>query len=101
MRVYIKNMRMPKSCDCCSFANYEYQDCLAWGCEGVRPPSIYGKPNWCPLVEIPKHGRLIDAYAFSFLLNDEQVEYDPYYKGLGRAKVLLEYAPTVIEKEEV
>ncbi len=64
--ILIKGMEMPKSCPCeligvgydlfCSFAYgvparvQEYYEC----CEnGTRP-------SWCPLVEVPPHGRLID-----------------------------------------
>lgn len=63
--VYI-NMEMPKSCPCelvgvgydlyCSFAHgvpamvREYDEC----CENET------RPDWCPLIELPPHGDLID-----------------------------------------
>ena len=59
MSIIIKGMEMPKSCD----------DCVAefGGCCFAAPPEAdgvcpdHGKADWCPLVEIPPHGRLIDA----------------------------------------
>ena len=67
MGVYIPNMEMPTSCPCellgigydlyCSFVAgiparvKEYYECCQ---NGMRP-------SWCPLIELPPHGRLIDA----------------------------------------
>jgi hypothetical protein len=68
MGVYIKGMRMPENCIKCplQFGGWCY----------VSPPEIdervaptvdeaveQGKPEWCPLVDLGKHGRLIDADA--------------------------------------
>lgn len=39
--------------------------------------------------------RLIDADALVNEFNEAQVEFDEYYKGLGRAKVITDNAPTV------
>lgn len=39
--------------------------------------------------------RLIDADALVNAFNEAQVEFDEYYKGLGRAKVITDNAPTV------
>lgn len=39
--------------------------------------------------------RLIDADALIRAFNEAQVEFDEYYKGLGRAKVITDNAPTV------
>ena len=39
--------------------------------------------------------RLIDADALVNEFNKAQVEFDEYYKGLGRAKVITDNAPTV------
>lgn len=75
MSVLIKGMEMPKSCPCeiigvgydlfCSFAYgvparvQEYNEC----CENGT------KPDWCPLIEVPPHGRLIDADALWVEIN--------------------------------
>ena len=39
--------------------------------------------------------RLIDADELVRAFNEAQVEFDEYYKGLGRAKVITDNAPTV------
>lgn len=39
--------------------------------------------------------RLIDADALVNEFNNAQVEFDEYYKGLGKAKVITDNAPTV------
>lgn len=65
MSVLVKGMKMPKSCPCelvgvgydmyCTFAYgvpsrvLEYYEC----CEKDT------RPEWCPLSEVPQHGRLI------------------------------------------
>lgn len=103
MGVYIKGMQMPKRCDICPFDNGEH--CLAY------PPSatmIYdikdGIPDWCPLVEITKHGRLIDADAFLETLNPIKFEDALLYARIDRIKTVtinrIKDAPTVIGAEE-
>ena len=69
MSILIKGMNMPKNCDECRFDAGGY--CLAkslnfldW-CEVNDRP----RPSWCPLVEIPPHGRLIDADALNALID--------------------------------
>lgn len=70
MGVYIKGMEMPKSCDVCPLIAEadDYHVCyineqfIPW--EWVDEHSAeqrHPKPSWCPLVEVPPHGRLIDA----------------------------------------
>lgn len=61
MSVLIRGMEMPKNCNECRF----HVD--GW-CYVLRPESEEERKrittNYCPLVEIPPHGRLIDADAF-------------------------------------
>ena len=45
--------------------------------------------------------RLIDADELVKAFNEAQVEFDEYYKGLGRAKVITDNAPTVSEFSDV
>lgn len=72
MSVLIKGMEMPKSCDVCPLIAEadDYHVCcineqfIPW--EWIDEHSAeqrHPKPSWCPLVEIPPHGRLIDADA--------------------------------------
>lgn len=78
MSILIKGMEMPNRCPCklvgvgydmyCAFVSgipsrvQEYYEC----CEkGTRP-------DWCPLIEVPPHGRLIDANAFAAEMKKRQ-----------------------------
>lgn len=54
-------------------------------------------------IPVPKgHGDLIDRSVVVNELNEQQVEFDEFYKGLGRAKTITNNVPTVIpaDKEE-
>lgn len=62
MKIYIKDMRMPKSCADCELF-YDYYCCMITGTNASMidwETNQKKLPN-CPLVEIPPHGRLIDA----------------------------------------
>ena len=59
--VYIPGMKMPTSCDECPLFNLD----IDGGCYCTKYFVIRKKdqdrPDWCPLIEVPPHGRLIDA----------------------------------------
>ena len=61
MGVYIKGMRMPENCRECQFSDHEAW-CLIPGNwrERYYCPDDYVSEH-CPLVDLGKHGRLIDA----------------------------------------
>ena len=69
MSILIKGMEMPKSCCYCPIFKRKLSGTLF--CRGKRV--AFGKedaewlpkttPNWCPLIPVPDHGRLIDADA--------------------------------------
>lgn len=69
MNILIKGMEMPKSCDECRIMVFEDTNCvpeLFCGCPIVfkaHPQGVGHRPDYCPLVEVPPHGRLIDADA--------------------------------------
>ena len=106
MGVYIKDMKMPTSCPCeligdgydvyCSFAGgvpryiKEYDECCQ---NGTRP-------SWCPLVEIPPHGRLIDADTLTvkhgWLDNFDNTHTHIQFVYANE----INYTPTIIEAEE-
>lgn len=71
MGVYIK-MEMPQSCDDCRLNNgiscYAVPEYTEDGVVGRTDD----RPEWCPLVPVPKHGRLIDADALEALFWDGQ-----------------------------
>lgn len=111
MGVYIKGMEMPQSCDDCRLKkSYVYavrsEEC-AYYCRNVDPYVSMGKrPDWCPLIDVPPHGRLIDADA---LLRDFPIRLDHYDKEHGSkhfvygVETVMDYVsemPTIIEAEE-
>lgn len=120
MSILIKGMEMPKSCDdCCVNV-----DC--W-CMATIKPNDYSndvydymnngtKPDWCPLIEIPPHGRLIDASEIS---EHKYATIPQYRKEIAEGKTksddeaiafkhgwnyaidsIIENAPTIIEAED-
>ena len=64
MSVVIRGMKMPKSCDECP-CYYETDGAWRNECEVLGKEYIADdyRPEWCPLIELPPHGRLIDADA--------------------------------------
>lgn len=63
MSIIVRNMEMPKRCfDCpCCWAVGHFECLLAKKDLRKEHGINIIRPNWCPLVEIPPHGRLIDA----------------------------------------
>lgn len=103
MSVLIKGIKMPKCCaDCPCF--YDFISCQVLF-DGTDDFSMSGfdeykmrLPN-CPLVEIPPHGRLIDADELKV---HHGVRVSDNYGGI-RAIVFkrdIDNAPTIIEAEE-
>lgn len=72
--VYISGMKMPKSCHecvagyggCCFVAPAES--------DGICPD--HGRADFCPLIPVPDHGRLIDADALRQAMYHEAFETD-------------------------
>ena len=94
------NMEMPTSCAFCRFSGGAY--CYAKGDEDAHSTLP------CPLVPVPKHGRLIDADALRAKMYHEAFETDSpmqkwdsgcwiRYKMFERME---ETAPTIIQAEE-
>lgn len=54
MSVYIKGFPLPNNCGACPLR-------LAWCRERIY---MVTRPERCPIVPVPEHGRLIDADAF-------------------------------------
>ena len=97
MSVLIKGMKMPETCDECRFKEGEFDtECYGRGIVCAVDGSSH-EPRYkgdCKLVEIPTpHGRLIDRDALI-------AAYDAQHEGVaGRARKLMEEAPTIIEAE--
>ena len=104
MSILIKGMRMPENCIKCpmQFGGMCYV-MPAEVDESRVAPTVeealkQGKPDWCPLVEVPvPHGRLIDGYALQCKVDDIGLG---YYEVLGVTEDTIDSAPTVIEPEE-
>lgn len=107
MSVVIRGMNMPKSCDECDL-NYDCFRCIL----PIESSLLYGKdtangrlPN-CPLVELPPHGRLIEASEVKDWV-ENWFEMNRYYHPHSKSKNIstdelydiLEHIPTIIEAE--
>ena len=55
MSILIRDMEMPKNCAECK---------IVCSVEKAEENPYKGRQPSCPLIEVPKHGRLIDADAF-------------------------------------
>lgn len=95
MSILIKGMEMPTNCSACKF--FDHGDCelLPYG---DYIDDKHKRRDNCPLIELPPHGRLIDADALR----------DKWIWGttdrLGYTKCIevvdLDDAPTIIEAED-
>jgi hypothetical protein len=91
MSVIIKGMEMPDSCYFCRM-NTECGFCAAKPVEFCGYTDDVKRPDWCPLVEIPKGASLVDR-------NQLLSEYDRQHKGqAGGARKIMEDAPTIFEE---
>lgn len=107
MSILIKGMGMPESCEDCS-AQIIDPTGGASGC-AVNHSIILRKrgerrPTECPLVEVPKHGRLIDADVFDKTLKDGEIKANErkayVFEGiLNTIRGNLAKASTIIEAE--
>lgn len=76
MSVLIKGMEMPVGCFECIMTDRLFNGSEIWLCCNVLQRAVSDdgeKPDDCPLVLVPPHGRLIDAdkYEFPGDLKDE------------------------------
>lgn len=95
MSVLIKGMEMPAYCEECRL--WVDRWCYATEERGYQEGMVRNKPDWCPLVEIPPHGRLIDADELDRRIEEKGCIWAEEYAEW--ASVCLEDAPTVIEAE--
>lgn len=99
MSILIKGMKMPEKCGSCDLFHVESpMHCtVVKGHKTVGAPYGVPRPDWCPLVEIPVHGRLIDADEMCADL----VTVDPQYETMIEWCIQVTNAqPTVIEGSE-
>lgn len=106
--IYIKGMTMPIQCVECPLRTMDQVKIrLCHVCEAANRVIEYpygGRPEWCPLVEVTAHGRLIDADAMERLMSDivqGDIRGYPYSDTLwDTAFRWLDSQPTIITAEE-
>ena len=110
MSILIRGMTMPDSCAECNFESSRGY-CRAKPIEFCGHTKDDGRPEWCPLVELPeKHGRLIDADATMKQWgldkavkygNETAVQQDFSYSTMMMYEIanILDEAPAIIEAE--
>ena len=79
--IYISCMEMPENCQECFCLNDEYFFCQAVGRKPKDENILQRRPDWCPIIFVPDHGRLVDGdelkyrmllyYDFSWQLSEE------------------------------
>ena len=87
MSILIKGIEMPKGCNVCPFNIFKI--CLI----NTLQEGKYTVTHSCPLVEVPPHGRLIDADVLSQIYR-----FDDYGKAVVDCEDI-DNAPTIIEAE--
>ena len=99
MGVYIPKMDMPTRCEKCDLA---YDDDGYFACPFTK--AFYKskqRPTWCPLIELPPHGDLIDRDALMkdgwLSLHKEVMRMGGY--AIHELPLINPSIPVVIEKE--
>lgn len=109
MSVLVNGMEMPINCDSCRIMVFEDTNCdpeLFCGCPLVfkaHPQGEDHRPDYCPLVPVPPHGRLIDADALEqdvqkrlLMCNKNDNQFQKPYEAMR----VIALAPTIIPAEE-
>ena len=105
MSILIKGMEMPKSCYSCNFCQYYAEPnqgcyCLALFVDLHRTNFVKERLTNCPLIEVPKHGNLIDRDALMKKLNNCMFPSDMVTtRAISMAMNWLKEYPTIIESE--
>ena len=101
------NMKMPKNCYFCPCSDLEYYDCNLMPGTGISSDWKSGKRlDDCPLVPVPKHGRLIDADAMIEMYekliecNKDSIIHMTYHDVISEVIHDLKQAPTVIPADK-
>ena len=98
MGVYIPNMKMPEHCGECRFAVDGW--CYAYGKPNIDALANDGRTNFCPLVPVPPHGRLIDGdVAEAITVNFDEAKGD-FWDGILYAADWISKQPTIVPAEE-
>lgn len=114
MGVYIKGIEMPTDCIFCPMFHGAWTMCSVLN----KTTGVRGRPDDCPLVPVPPHGRLIDADALTETMDGIWDCNDLYFQPNDRicdpvdckgckwretmdcCKRMVKHAPTIIPAEE-
>jgi hypothetical protein len=103
---------MPDSCSECRFKDYVFTTGVTWcvaNCvvlaRNFEAIKFDGRPDWCPLVDLGKHGDLIDRDKVIPKLNfineaEHQIYRSASWGFTAKCIHALDDAPTVIEAED-
>lgn len=105
MSVLIKDMPMPETCDDCPFHVYHsHHEYVCKATPMLYPMNLANskgiRKNWCPLVKVKSHGRLIDADALIKALIRKEPFNDCARVVIAECMEEVRHAPTVIEAED-
>ena len=119
MSLLIKGMEMPSDCFHCRFSMDGW--CYAYGKPNIDALANDGITNFCPLIPVPDHGRLIDADAYRAEIKKRQdacaewrddikdgggygtelyYRADSFLGAMCEAKLTLDKMPTIIPASE-
>ena len=109
MSVLINGMEMPRSCEACGFMHSGYYKgkhypCVCYAVKGrmlIKPTEADLRHGMCPLVEVPPHGRLIDADALKSKFRHSEGESDTDSAWISTIRRFITQADTIIEAEGV
>lgn len=104
MGIYIKGMEMPMRCADCWLMDGEDHWCCAMRGKPLESNYYYGikdRPDWCPLIEVPPHGRLIDADALRASLKDSIAALDGKQKQTEIKRLIREALAEKVRKENL
>ena len=92
--VIVKGVEMPKNCQECGL--YIEGACYAKGYRDYRSIMDTAKPDDCPLIELPPHGRLgdLDELKTAFPICDNSMDIK-----IASVRATINHAPTIIEAE--
>ena len=111
MSILIHDMEMPTSCDKCRFCVNGFTDdapmyeCAVQSYENVSVLVESGgkpfdfRPDWCPLIELPPHGRLIDADKLKSKFRHGEGNSDVDSAWISTIRRFITQADTIIEAE--
>ena len=97
MSILIKGMTMPQNCIECPCYNDEIDICNITS-QPIAIEDWHKRKADCPLIELPPHGRLIDADALRVdYFAPSSTSNMPNYYHVSKAQI--DNAPTIIESE--